>query len=318
MKEADLTGADLAGANLFGANLSDANLSGANLSGANLVGADLWGATLCGANLAGANLGGADLHAADLSEADLTGAILIFAQLRATILRGATLRNSELEITVFADCDLSEVQGLDAVEHLGPSSIGIDTIYKSKGKIPESFLRGCGVPESFITQMMSLVGAEDGIQFYSCFISYSSKDEDFAKRLHERMRAAKLRVWFAPEDMKGGDFTLTQIERAIEVQDRLLLVLSDASITSQWVEREIERARKVEHKEKRRKLFPIRLTDIQTLKEWRCVDPDSGEDLAKEVRKYHIPDFSNWKDHDAFEGAFARLREDLKAETPKK
>jgi len=29
--------------------------------------------------------------------------------------------------------------------------------------------------------------------------------------------------------------------------------------------------------------------------------------LAEEVRKYHIPDFSNWKNHDAFERAFARL-----------
>jgi hypothetical protein len=27
--------------------------------------------------------------------------------------------------------------------------------------------------------------------------------------------------------------------------------------------------------------------------------------LAEEVRKYHIPDFSNWKNHDAFEKAFA-------------
>jgi hypothetical protein len=28
--------------------------------------------------------------------------------------------------------------------------------------------------------------------------------------------------------------------------------------------------------------------------------------LAEEVCKYHIPDFSNWKNHDAFEAAFAR------------
>jgi hypothetical protein len=243
------------------------------------------------------DLSGANLSRADLSRADLSKTILGY--------------------TIFADCDLSETKGLDAITHRAPCSIGIDTIYKSKGKIPESFLRGCGVDEGFISQMASLVGAVEGIRFNSCFISYSGKDEDFAKRLHERMRAAKLHVWFAPEDMQGGDYSLTQIERAIEMQDRLLLVLSDASITSQWVEREIERARKVERKEERRKLFPIRLTDIQTIKEWRCVDPDSGEDLAKEVRKYHIPDFSNWKDHDAFEAAFTRLLNDLKTEAAK-
>jgi hypothetical protein len=32
---------------------------------------------------------------------------------------------------------------------------------------------------------------------------------------------------------------------------------------------------------------------------------------AKEVREYHIPDFSNRKNHDAFERAFARLEKDL-------
>ena len=63
--------------------------------------------------------------------------------------------------------------------------------------------------------------------------------------------------------------------------------------------------------EKRRKLFPIPLTDYATLKKWERLDSDTGEDLAEEVRKYHIRDFSNWKNHDAFERAFARLEKDL-------
>jgi hypothetical protein len=54
------------------------------------------------------------------------------------------------------------------------------------------------------------------------------------------------------------------------------------------------------------------LTDYATLKKWECLDSDTGEDLAEEVRKYHIPDFSNWKNHDAFERAFARLEKDLR------
>ena len=39
-----------------------------------------------------------------------------------------------------------------------------------------------------------------------------------------------------------------------------------------------------------------------------------GKDLAIELREYFIPDFSNWKEHDAFEAAFDRLLRDLKAE----
>jgi hypothetical protein len=37
--------------------------------------------------------------------------------------------------------------------------------------------------------------------------------------------------------------------------------------------------------------------------------------LQQSGRYPHIPDFSKWKDHDAFEAAFARLIEDLKATT---
>ena len=77
-----------------------------------------------------------------------------------------------------------------------------------------------------------------------------------------------------------------------------------------------------EKNEKRRKLFPIRLTDFETLRDWTCFDADTGKDLAVEVREYFIPDFSNWKvladGHAAFESAFARLKKDLEAKNSKK
>src|SRR5438270_8000096 len=78
-----------------------------------------------------------------------------------------------------------------------------DTIYNSKGQLPISFLRGCGVPDSFIDYIESL--SEGNKRYYSCFISYSSADEDFAKRLHADLQDNGVRCWFAPEDMKIGD-----------------------------------------------------------------------------------------------------------------
>ena len=57
--------------------------------------------------------------------------------------------------------------------HHGSSSVGIDTIYKSAGKIPEIFLRGAGIPGNFNTYVGALVGKP--IEFYSRFISYSKK-----------------------------------------------------------------------------------------------------------------------------------------------
>jgi hypothetical protein len=86
---------------------------------------------------------------------------------------------------------------------------------------------------------------------------------------------------------------------------------------SEWVITEIQKARKTEIDEKRRKLFPITIVAYDKVKAWKCFDADTGKDLAKEVREYFIPDFSNWKDPDSFEKAFDRLLRDLKAEENK-
>lgn len=308
LHRANLAGANLMEADLFATILSETNLDGANLRDVHLAGAVLSEANLHNANLAGvflreASLKGSDLHEASLVGVDLSRADLTEANLTDTIIGG----------TSFANCDLSTVIGLTTVKHLYPSSISIDTIYRSLGKIPEVFLRGCGVPDTLIEQIPSLIDAMQPVQFYSCFISYSSKDEDFARRLHERMRAEQLRVWFAPEDIKGGEKLHEQIERAIQMHDRLLLVLSEQSIQSVWVQQELRRARRAEIQSQRRKLFPIRLLDFEALEDWECIDSRTGSDLAEEVRQYFIPDFSDWKQHDAFERAFARLLRDLKA-----
>ena len=84
------------------------------------------------------------------------------------------------------------------------------------------------------------------------FISYSTKDEDFAKRLHSRMRDEGLRVWYSPEDIKGGQKLHEQIDQAVRVYEKLLLVLSPNSMNSEWVKTEIRKARKIEIKEGQR------------------------------------------------------------------
>jgi uncharacterized protein YjbI with pentapeptide repeats len=313
----NLTGVDFSGAVLAGANFTRAVLAGADLGGALLTRAVIGHADLSQADLTGADLGGAILlnanfREADLSHADLGDSLLMGIDFSYAVLGGADFTGASLGATTFADNGLSEVKGLETVNHFGPSSIGVDTIYKSQGKIPDAFLRGCGVPEDFITYMRSLT--VQPIQFYSCFISYSHRDEEFARRLFSRMRDAGLRVWYAPEEMKGGRKLHEQIFSAIQLHDKLLLVLSENSLRSEWVMSEIRRARKAEREENRRKLFPIRLVDFDAIQRWECFNAESGKDLGIELREYFIPDFSDWKDHDAFEKAFDRLLRDLRAE----
>jgi TIR domain len=201
--------------------------------------------------------------------------------------------------------DLSKVLGLESVDHDGPSHIGIDTIYKSKGQIPEVFLRGAGVPEPFIVQMKALIGAMEPIQFYSCFISHSSKDQDFAERLHADLQAKGVWCWFAPEDLKAEDRFQESIEESIRVYDKVMIVLSEASVMSRWVEREVLAAREREDRENRLVLFPVRIDDA--IKE-------APQPWAADLRRSrHIGDFRAWHQDPAYRTAFDRLLRDLKA-----
>jgi hypothetical protein len=165
-----------------------------------------------------------------------------------------------------------------------------------------------------IEYIPSLIGSMQPIQFYSCFISFSCKDKTFADRLHSRMVQERLRVWYAPSDMRSGHKSVEQVDHAIRVHDKLLLVLTKASMESDWVRHEIQRAVEREQGEKRHVLFPLGLASKKAITAWSAFDSDSGKDLAKVIREYHIPDFSKWKDHDSFEEAFGDLLRDLKRE----
>jgi uncharacterized protein YjbI with pentapeptide repeats len=311
LRDADLNTLDLGGANFKDCDLSGAGLSGAELSGADLRGANLARVTIAETELVGANLTGANLFGAEFFDAGLSGSILVNADLSFASLVGVNfwatdLSNSKMFGTVMGDIDLSTVIGLETVQHDGPSTIGIDTIYLSQGKIPEVFLRGAGLPESFIANMKALVAAMASIEFYSCFISFSSKDEEFAKKLHWNLQGEKVRCWFAPEDLKIGDKFRTKIDEAVRMYDKLLLVLSKDSVKSPWVQSEVEAAFEKERKKKRTVLFPIRLDDavMETQEAW-----------AADIRRArHIGDFSDWKNQDEYQKAFGRLMRDLKAE----
>ena len=148
---------------------------------------------------------------------------------------------------------------------------------------------------------------------YSCFISYSSRDQEFANRLYADLQNNEVRCWFAPHDIRGGRKLHEQIDEAIRLNDRLLLILSEHSMNSEWVKTEIANARQCEVREKRQALFPITLVPFEKISDWKCFDADTGKDSAREIREYFIPDFSNWKDHDSYQSAFQRLVRDLKA-----
>ena len=311
LNRADLWSADLSEADLGEADLGRAILSGgADLREAHLSRANLFQADLSDANLSRAYLGGADLTGANLSEANLSGAYLGEANLSGAYLVQATLNGANLSAatlleTVFGDIDLSGCENLETIRHRGPSVVDIRTLQRS-GTLPLAFLRGVGLPNRLIEYLPSLLG--QAIQHYSCFISYSSKDNAFAHRLHADLQDKGVRCWFAPEDMKIGAKIRDTIDEAIRLRDKVLLVLSEASIASDWVEDEVDKAFEEERQRGGVVLFPVRLDDtvMETKEAW----------AAKLRRSRNIGDFRAWKNHDAYQAALKRVLRDLQVEPP--
>jgi uncharacterized protein YjbI with pentapeptide repeats len=302
----DLSNLDLCGRIIEHANFSYADLSNTDFSGSTLINGNFRRALLTDGTFSGATLRYVDFSQAMLNNVNFRHAELAFVNLWSAVLTNADFFHVEMIGTQISNADLSEVKNLESVKRYGPSTIGIDTIYKSRGKIPETFLRGCGVPEEFIVQIPDLVAAMQPIQFYSCFISYSSKEEEFARRLYADLQSEGVRCWFAPEDLMIGEKFRVRIDESIRMYDKLLLVLSENSVASQWVEKEVETAFEKEGEQGKTVLFPVQLDDAVT---------EIKTGWAADVRRSrHIGDFRDWKNHDSYRKAFERLMRDLKAE----
>ena len=314
LSRADLYEADLDSANLSKANLSKASISEANLFRANLSHANLHGALLNDANLTQADLSYADLSDANLSEADLSDtnlkganlgeAMLAFAMLRRTNLQGTKLMGCLFGYTILADCDLSGAIGLETAHDAYPCTIGIDTILKSQGKIPEAFLRGVGVPEQFIQYALDL--RNNPIKYYRCFISHADEDKEFTEHLHSSLRERGVQCWYYPKSARAGRGVQEQVGRAIGYDyDKVIVICSQNSLNSSGVIDEIERAIQREDAEKRRDILVSVRIDDYVFGKW---DKQNWEIAYKaRLKSKHIEDFTGWQDPNKYCSALDRL-----------
>ena len=279
-----LEGAGLDVADLTHANLSNANLAGSHLMRASLVGADLRSANLRKSFLASAILMGAQLEGANLTSTTLVGADLTVAYVRGTNFSGALFASTKIA------CDISGAIGLEAVRHIQPSTVDINKcLLKLKDDLPEKFLQGCGLRDEEIAYFRGQIGKP--IRFYTCFISYSTADEEFATRLHNDFQVAGIRCWKWNKDARTGKSLIGEIDDAIRVFDKLVLIASKSSLKSPAVIAEIKRAIEKEASLVKRQhngeydgntnvLFPVRIDDY-ILHEWE--HPNRTEVLDKVI-----------------------------------
>lgn len=294
MEYPDLSGADLDGMDLRWYYLRFANMEKANLDNANLASSDLTCALLNGASLRNVCLHDARLRSTRLDEADLSGA--------------------KLYATELIDLELASTKNLLEMRILGPCSIDICTLYNSGGLLPDKFLRDCGIPDSLIGVLPNIIKKPE--RHFSCFMSYNENDDNFASKLYESLHCSDIFCWRWRDDATMGESLRKEIDCAIKNNDKLIVILSQNSLKSLPVIREMQRALQKEERDHNKGhatsvLFPIRIDG--SIFQWE-------HEIKADVMEKTIGDFSGWHEQSQYDSAFSRLlsalRKDVLVENP--
>lgn len=253
----------------------------------------------------GADLTKANLYNAQFAYCDFTGCRLKDAFLVRTLFRYCKMDDVDFGLAEFGETDfinttLNRARGLASARHDSPSNIDLKTL---RHILPIKFLRGVGLSDELIAAQLF---EPDASGYHSCFISFSTRDEKFAEKLYDDLQVSGIRCWFAPHDLAIGAATVDEIDRQIGQLDKLVIILSRASLKSQWVEDEVLKAYAEERRRKKRVLLPVRLDDAVMR---------AREAWALKLRdQRNIGDFSAWRSSGQYQRAFKRLLSSLKRE----
>jgi len=346
--DADLSEVDLAGVNLRRSQMVGAKLGRSRLTGANFSGVDLTRADLSGAEVSRLNCSGARLFRATLKEirgeaTDFSNAVLQGGDLTDSMLSDASFRDADLQETDLAgaellgvnfshanldkanfervrcgwltwnDVDLSRTTGLDSMTHLGPGSIGLDTLERSGARIPAAFLRGNGVGQDWTETYAA--HQEPTAASDSFFIVYGAEEESFAGRLHNTLQKHGVRCWLDPRRSAEDNGLTGQIAaRGFRVWDRVLLCATRATLSADWMDSLIDSVKRREEAVKTHTgrsvtlMWPLNLDGYLFSGSWKHAD-------ATEVAGRVLADFTGWRRNKTkFHAELQLLIEKLKEE----
>ena len=296
----------------------DCQMQGCDLTNCNLSECTIMGVDLSGSILYNTDFEASSFSSSNLDDADMRNASLQIARLDAVSLARANVTEAMFNSTAIHNVDLSSVVGLGDTYHYRPSaidSVSLRLTAQGLASEPEfrrkdffKFLSGTGLDDELLEAVRSWIGQP--IEFHSIFLSHSSRDKEFARKLYGDLRSLKIKCWLDEKELLPGDSILGQIDTGIKLWDRLLLVCSRNSLaptTGWWVEQELERALAKERKPTRLgvpggTVIPITIDDY-IFDEW------DGKYKATLLERY-IGDF---RDHrpESYAESLRRLTEAL-------
>ncbi len=134
------------------------------------------------------------------------------------------------------------------------------------------------------------------------FISHSSNDSKFTRLLKSCLTENDILTWFDEDELNFGDSLLSKLEKALDESSHFVIVLSKASVSSDWVQLELKRA--IKHKKSGLvdKIIPIKYRECELPEEMKEL---LHADLTKEIV---LPDGDKVKFiSDGFDRFFLRL-----------
>jgi hypothetical protein len=181
--------------------------------------------------------------------------------------------------------------------HLGPSSIATTTLMRTAEGLGrdavrraqvEAFLRGCGVEDHWLRQFAALIS--EPVEFHPCYITYSVADRAFARRIHDALQGRGIRCWAAERPLEPGGNGRGPRPAPLSVKN--LLCCSSSSLTSWWIEKELDEV--LETEKRLRKRYGIQVVALKSI----GLDPALASwtnSRAGVTRSRLAADFSGWE-----------------------
>ncbi len=168
-----------------------------------------------------------------------------------------------------------------------------------------------GIPDSLVEYLPEFYNS--ALRIFPAFLSHSWADKEFVRKLYEALTDKGVTTWLDEKKMKPGDNIHDSIAEGIKYYDKVILVCSENSLNSWWVEKELEkvyekeRTMQKERGKKFRLVIPIRIDD-------HIFNSESG--LFDTLRNSIIGDFCKWRDESEFEKAMKELITALNSNRP--